>query len=118
MSEWRMRHEIELTDLANKDPLAALATLEKLAGEDVSIKAGIALHVAMRCLVTDPPLQPPKPVGRPPRSFEDRIEMLLDGKASIEGDPLRRAREERTIERCRAEYRAWENRMPPETPSK
>lgn len=103
---WALRHEQELIQLANNDPVAALKRLEALSKHGASISAEIALHVAIRCFHATAPPRPKRKRGRPPRSFTDVVERLSDGKASIEGTPLSKERSPREIERCKAEYRA------------
>lgn len=115
MGGWMMRHEIELIELANTDPVAALELLDSLAERSVSVSAEVALHVAAKCLLAKPPKVMGKP-GRPPRTVEDTIDRLTDGKALCDGEGPKRARSERDEERCKAEWREWLKNLPPETP--
>ncbi len=114
MSDWVQRHEVELIELANSDPLSALALLEKLAKEDIKIEARVAMHVAIRCHEIAPPRKPKRSKGRPPRSLADYIARLKDGKAALENKPLSKNRSHREIERCIFEYRDWLAIYPPE----
>ena len=104
---WRMRHDHELIELANRDLVGALSMLSELSDAGVKIEAQTALHVASRCLSALPPPCPKRPRGRPPRSFEDVIARLSDGKAATEGRPLSVARSPRDAERCMKEYRQF-----------
>jgi len=114
MNDWIQRHEVELIELANSDPLSALGLLEKLAKEDVKIAARVAMHVATRRHEIAPPLLPKRSKDSPPRSLADYIARLKDGKTALDNKPLSKLRTHIEIERCKSEYRGWLASCPPE----